>query len=243
MFPTRALLILAFFAPIAAAGDGPIQDNSFLVEEAYNQETRVVQHISNWTRDDDSGDWAYTFTQEWPVRSQKHQLGFTLPYVHLEDRNGVGDLFVNWRYQAVGSGETPVAFAPRLSLLLPTGDDDRGRGSGELGAQVNLPLSVTLGKRFVSHLNAGATIVADLDTWNAGASLIWLARPRFNVMLESSYVEGDEDAIFLVSPGVRWSHDLKSGLQIVPGIAAPIGVGASSGARSIFLYVSFEHPY
>jgi hypothetical protein len=62
-------------------------------------------------------------------------------------------------------------------------------------------------------------------------------------MLESSYVEGDEEAIFLVSPGIRWSHDLKRGLQIVPGIAAPIGVGASSGSRSVFLYVSFEHPY
>jgi hypothetical protein len=237
-------LLLAVSAPLAASAEGgPIQDNSFLVEEAYNQEPRVVQHISNWLRDDDTGDWAYTFTQEWPVRSQKHQLGFTLPYLRVGDREGVGDLFVNWRYQAVGSGETPVAFAPRLSILLPTGDEERGRGSGELGAQVNLPLSVALGKRFVSHFNAGATIVADLDTWNAGASVIWLAHPRFNVMLESSYVEGDEDAVFLVSPGIRWSHDLKSGLQIVPGIAAPIGVGESSGARSIFLYVSFEHPY
>lgn len=234
---------LCLCASIAAAAEGPIQDNSFLVEEAYNQEPGVVQHIGNGIRDDETGDWAATFTQEWPVRSQRHQLGFTLPYVHVGEHEGVGDLFVHWRWQAVGSGETPVAFAPRLSLIVPTGDDDRGRGSGELGAQVNLPLSVTLGKRFVSHLNAGATIVADLDTWNAGASLIWLAKPRFNVMLESSYVEGDEDAIFLVSPGFRWAHDLENGLQIVPGIAAPIGVGASSGARSIFLYLSFEHPY
>ena len=44
-----------------------IQDNSFLVEEAYNQEFGVVQHISGFTRFWDSKDWAYTFTQEWPV--------------------------------------------------------------------------------------------------------------------------------------------------------------------------------
>lgn len=236
------LAVALCLSPVAAE-DGPIQDNSFLVEEACNQEPGVVQHISNWIRDDDTGDWAFTFTQEWPVKSQKHQLGFTLPYVQVEDRDGVGDLFVNWRWQAIGSGTTPVAFAPRLSLIVPTGDDDRGRGSGEAGAQVNLPLSVRLGERFVSHLNAGATFVADLDTWNAGASLIWLAAPRFNVMLESTYVEGDEAAVFLVSPGIRWAHNLESGLQIVPGIAAPFGVGESSGSRSIFLYLSFEHPY
>ncbi len=51
-------------APTAAPG---IQDNSFLVEEAYNQNFGVVQHISSFTRFFDSKDWNYTFTQEWPV--------------------------------------------------------------------------------------------------------------------------------------------------------------------------------
>jgi hypothetical protein len=45
-----------------------------------------------------------------------------------------------------------------------------------------------------------------------------------------------------VNPGIRWAHNFKSGLQIVPGIAAPIGVGPSRGERGIFLYISFEHP-
>ena len=240
--PKFRMLALLFYFPIAAAAEGPIQDNSFLVEEGYNQEAGVVQHISNWARDDDSGDWAYSFTQEWPMRSQKHQLGFTLSYLDLADHSGVGDLFLNWRWQAIGSGDAPLAFAPRLSVILPTGDEDAGRGSGEVGAQVNLPLSLTLGERFVSHFNAGVTLVAELDTWNAGASLIWLTQPRFNVLVESSYVEGDDAALSFISPGIRWSHDLKSGLQIVPGIAAPIGVGESSGSYSIFVYLSFEHP-
>ena len=59
--------------------EGPIQDNSFLVEEAYNQEAGVVQHISTFTRYQETKDWIYTFTQEWPVFSQKHQFSFTLP--------------------------------------------------------------------------------------------------------------------------------------------------------------------
>lgn len=45
-----------------------IQDNSFLVEEAYNQQPGVVQHIFNalWTED---GVWALSLTQEWPLFS------------------------------------------------------------------------------------------------------------------------------------------------------------------------------
>src|SRR5437773_10521171 len=50
-----------------------IQDNSFLVEEAYNQEPRVVQHIFGMTRDADHR-WTGTFTQEWPAGGVEHQI-------------------------------------------------------------------------------------------------------------------------------------------------------------------------
>src|ERR1700693_4022087 len=64
--------------PTPAAEPG-IQDNSFLVEEAYNQNFGVVQHISSFTRFFDSKDWNYTFTQEWPVPGDaRHQLSYTL---------------------------------------------------------------------------------------------------------------------------------------------------------------------
>ena len=47
----------------------------------------------------------------------------------------------------------------------------------------------------------------------------------------------------LLSPGVRWAYNFKSGMQIVPGVACPIGVGPSSGDWGILLYFSIEHPY
>ena len=46
-----------------------------------------------------------------------------------------------------------------------------------------------------------------------------------------------------LNPGIRWAYNFKNGLQIVPGIAMPIGVGPSSGERALFLYLSFEHPF
>jgi len=265
--PSRLLPALLLAASLTAQEkkEGPIQDNSFLVEEAYNQEAGVVQHISTFTRYQESKDWIYTFTQEWPVFSQKHQFSFTLPWQRLASLDGkqaFGDVALNYRYQLLGDGDAPVAFSPRFSVLLPTGDEKLGYGKGSTGYQVNLPVSFTLGSAFVGHFNAGATRTpsakstlgdsATTQDVSFGQSFIWLANPRFNVMLE--YVHARNQAVIgpnqtqaqtatYLSPGIRWAHNFPSGLQIVPGIAVPIGVGASRGEKAIFLYLSFEHPF
>jgi hypothetical protein len=260
-----AAALLAAGAGSPAAGQeepGPIQDNSFLIEEAYNQGPGVVQHIQTFARDRDSGDWAYSFTQEWPAPGQRHQLSYTLPWSRLDGSSGAGDVALNYRLQLVGDGDAAVAFSPRLSLLLPTGDEEEGRGAGAVGYQANLPLSVVLAPRFVTHVNVGATWTpgarnetgdeADLESYTFGQSFVWLARPRFNALLELVYTGGQEVAgpgltadadSFFVSPGIRWAWDLPSGLQIVPGLAWTIGVGPSSGEQSVFLYLSLEHPF
>jgi hypothetical protein len=262
----RALAVGLMGTCTAPALGGPIQDNSFLIEEAYNQEPGVVQHISTFVSPFGSDAWSYAFTQEWPVRGQQQQLSFTFLYLQPEDApgtgDGLGDLALHWRYQLVGDGEAPVAVAPRLSLVLPVGDEREGRGDGAAGFEVNLPLSVALGERFVTHVNAGASQVprardaqgnrADIAVWRFGQSLVWLARPRLNAVAELVFATGETvsgadaterfDELFF-NPGVRWSHDLAGGLQIVPGIAVPIGLGPSSGEQSIFFYLSFEHPF
>ena len=40
---------------------------------------------------------------------------------------------------------------------------------------------------------------------------------------------------------ICWSYDFVSGLQIVPGVAFPVGFRANDGQRGVFLYLSFEH--
>jgi len=262
-----AFVLLAFaLGRGAARAEGPIQDNSFLIEEAYNQERGVVQHISAFSRARESGDWLYTFSQEWPLPDQRHQLSFTLPVQQLHGAavasTGIGDAALNYRYQALGMGGGPVAFAPRVSLLVPTGSTRDGLGSGGAGFQINLPLSWEMGSHFVSHWNAGATHTlqardgagdeAGTNAYSLGQSFVWLARPKVNFLVETIWsraalVSGpgttqSSDALF-VSPGIRWAHDLKGGLQIVPGIAFPIGVGPSHGQHALFLYLSLEHPF
>src|SRR6266478_7748287 len=119
-----------------------IQDNSFLIEEAYNQEPGVVQHILNVPIDFTNGsrEIAPSFTQEWPVFSQTHQFSYTIPYVFTEDDNGIADMRLNYRLQAFMEDKYTPPFAPRLSIV-PTGDSDKGFGTGVRGYEFNLPFS------------------------------------------------------------------------------------------------------
>src|SRR5262245_24536153 len=73
-------LNLAAQPPAAPLPPVAIEDNSFFIEEAYNQEENVVQHISSFShfqRPLQSSE--FTFTEEWPLGSQRHQLSLTLP--------------------------------------------------------------------------------------------------------------------------------------------------------------------
>lgn len=247
-----------------AAETPPIEDNSFLVEEAYNQERRVVQHIGTWTHDADGRQWAFAFTQEWPASGRRHQLGYVLSLSRPDGSPGaagLGDLGLNYRYQWLGMGDGRVAAAPRASLLVPTGDRDRGLGAGAAGLQVNLPVSVTLHRRWVAHTNVGGMWTGAAGSGpsrsparrgaNAGQSLIWLPAPEFNLLLELAWSRSEAVAAFapdreeslLLAPGLRWAHDLRGGVQVVPGIAAPIGMGPSRGERALLLYLSVEHGF
>jgi hypothetical protein len=267
---TTLWTMAALAAGLAAAGPAlaqieisrPIEDNSFLIEEAYNQEAGVVQHISTFSHPEEGDDWEASFTQEWPLFSQRHQLSYTIPVSRVAGGTGVGDVALNYRYQVSNGAVTPVAFAPRLSVLLPTGSEAEGRGAGGAGVQVNLPVSIAATYQWVLHSNVGATYTptarnslgdeAATTGFNLGQSAIWLATPNFNLMLEALWTRNQvvvgNDATahgtsFFISPGVRGAINLRSGLQIVPGIAVPVGVGPSSGETSIFLYLSLEHPF
>jgi hypothetical protein len=244
-----------------------IQDNSFLIEESYNQDYGVVQHINNFQRLWQSKSWAYSFTQEWPVDpAPKNQLSYTVIATHSGDfpgsGAGAGDIALNYRYQLVGNGDTRIAVAPRVSLLVPSGDSRFGRGAGGVGVQTNWAMSVVLNKQFTTHLNAGATITpraqdelgnsAAAYAYNLGHSLVWTMHPRFNAFVETVFNRGESvigprqtlwDSQVLVNPGIRWAYNFSSGLQIVPGISVPVGVGPSSGEKGVFFYLSFEHPY
>ncbi|MEP6995623.1 MAG: transporter [Acidobacteriota bacterium] len=229
-----------------SAPSSPIQDNSFLIEEAYNQDDGVVQHINLFRRDLRTGEWLGSFTQEWPIGGIAHQLSYGIAYQRIAGESGkvmgLGDAALNYRYQLVGDGEARIAVAPRLTVLLPTGRWKEGLGSGSAGVQVALPVSFVLSPDWVAHGNIGGTWTpsardargdrARTLAGDLGGSVIWLGGGRINGMLEALWSRDQtvvspgrvktESSLF-VSPGVRWAYDFSSGLQIVPGIGVPIG--------------------
>jgi hypothetical protein len=265
---TLVLLGSAAWAPTllgqSTAPDPRIEDNSFLVEEAYNQERGVVQHVNTLSVPREGGGWVYTFTQEWPLVGRAHQLSYTVPLLSAGSGGGtgLGDVALTYRYQLVDMERPGLAVAPRVSLLAPSGSARHARGAGAAGVQVNLPVSVVVARRLVMHANAGATLTpharnaagqrATARGYNLGQSAIWLLRPAFNLMLEAAWnsievvagpgATAHAQSLFL-APGARAALDFPSGLQVVPGVAVPIGIGPSRGETGLFVYLSLEHPF
>lgn len=256
-----ALLMVIWIASSAAAQSGPpangsepfkITDNSFLVEEAFNQEAGIFQNIFNAARS--NGDWAATFTQEWPVVSQKHQLSYTLAWGSQDGDAEFGDTLINYRYQALMEAPGRPAFSPRVSLIVPTatGDDDSA------GLQFNLPFSKQTGDVYW-HWNAGLTWLPSVEDgaekrsvtspFLAGSAIVRL-RPMLHAMLESvvlfdqhANIGGPREKTFTLSPGVRGGWDIGEA-QVILGLAVPFTWTADQDHdTAAFFYVSYELPF
>jgi len=263
-----ALVLVAVVTGTASARQAaPIRDNSFLVEEAYNQEGGVVQHVLLLQRPRHGAGWVLGVTQEWPVPGQRHQLGFTVPIVRPDGLGpgtvtGVGDVLVNYRFQALGQEAGRLWLAPRMSLVIPSGAWRHGRGEGSAGLQVALPVSWQAAPTLAAHLNAALSVLpgarnavgdrASLASLGGGASVVWLPHPSVNLLAEMVVEDGAEvrddgavsrQAAVFLAPGVRWAHNLPKGVQVVPGVAYALGLGRANRESAFLLYLSLEHRF
>ena len=254
-----ALLILGLSASASAQQQMPfgILDNSFLVEEAFNQEPGIFQNIVG-VHLVGGGEWEAAFTQEWPLVTQAHQLSFTFSSLAVNDATGVGDLMLNYRWQATMETDSRPAFSPRLSFIAPTGRASKGLGNGGAGWQVNLPFSKQLGDTYL-HWNAGFTHVpaAQIDdreynlfTPHAALSGIWQVRSMLNLMLESivqweDAVEAGASgrrAVFTLAPGIRTGWNMGDAQTIV-GVGVPASFSDGTTDVGVFGYLSYELPF
>jgi len=234
-----------------------IADNSFLVEEAFNQDRGIFQNIFT-ALVTEGGEWETGFTQEWPLFTQAHQFSYTLQYLNVNGA-GLGDLLINYRFQALMERAGVPAFSPRVSLILPSGNADEERGNGGTGWQVNLPFSKQLNDVYV-HWNAGFTHLpsataadgteASLFVPHLAASGIFRMRPMLHLMLESvvrweeDIDEGEtrHDTAVTVSPGLRFGWNTGDA-QTILGFAMPLGFGRGDTTVAMFAYFSYELPF
>lgn len=241
-----------------------IEDNSLFIEEAYNQEERIVQHIFSLERiNEASNPLSFSFTQEWPIGGEAHQLSYTIPISNTEvNGNIIGDVLLNYRYQLSGD-DAILTSAPRISVIIPTGKVESGNGNDKVGIEVNIPFSKRFTNNFVMHYNLGSKIIPSARHINApssinktindlfiGASAIYLMYYNFNLMIEarldnlSSRIENEENrnSIFVINPAIRYAIDFDN-LQIVPIVAAPTYFEDGKSTSNILFYISFEHNF
>jgi len=239
-----AALMLAA-APAQAQQAAPaspfgITDNSFLVEEAFNQEAGIFQNIFVFTRNRDRL-WTASFTQEWPVTTVRHQLSFTLPFQAGggEDAS-LGNVVLNYRFQLSEEGPGRPACSPRFSVIAPSAP-----GENTWGWQANLPVSKRTGRVYL-HGNAGVTRFDSETSPFAAASVIWALRPMLDVMFEVYSQNDPGDAggrrtMTTIVPGVRTGWNVGE-RQFVAGVGVPITRGASHDT-AVLGYLSYELPF
>jgi hypothetical protein len=237
-----------------------ILDNSFLVEEAFNQEQGIFQNIFTWARGQD-GEWEGSFTQEWPAPTMRHQLSYTVPFVGGVSGAHLGSVLFNYRYQAFQEAAGRPAVSPRISIVLPTGSaiDDSNRP----GMQFNIPVSKRAGAVYV-HANVGLmwtqgvafgeTRGTNLTTPQLAGSAIWSVRPMFNLMIESvlefedavrlvrSTLVRSREAVVTVSPGFRGGWNVGDH-QIIVGGAVPVIAVEGERTAAFLGYFSYELPF
>lgn len=235
----------------------------------------VIQHISSVSLNNvKQGDINFNFTQEIPLTDLKHQLSYSLNYIRKESttggeaKSGFGDMSISYR-PSLMSEKQWMMLAPRLTLILPTGNASQGLGQGGLGGQVNVAITKRISKRVITHYNIGYTFIHRADYYrddlsnpvlkyqrnlynrNAGVGLVWIAKRMCHVMMEytSNFNQSIESSgstitqhLGTVSPGLRYCID-NGKMQIVPGIAAPLSVTGHSLDIGVFLYLSIEPDY
>jgi hypothetical protein len=273
----RLVLLLAVAWPGHAGAQQPagappsarpfeIVDNSFLVEEAYNQEAGIFQNIFGALRNE-GGQWAATFTQEWPAPSVRHQLSYALVFDN-EGRGSMGDVAINYRYQLRTGEGGGTALSPRVSLLLRA-RREHSLEAARVGMELNLPASRQFGNIFL-HGNAGVRMYPQVESgvfplpvelqaprdvslvnpFLAGSAILRV-KPMVNLMFESVVLFEERivgrattarDTTVILSPGTRFGWNLGDH-QLVLGAAVPFEHGSGETTSGIFGYASWELPF
>ena len=253
--------IFAFLIFLPALAFAEIEDNSFLLEEAFNQEWGVYQFIQKYQTFNKAGTYDYAFENEIPITDKEFQFSYEIPVAQPEKgRPGyMGDMSLNLRWQPLN--KDGFLLAERFGLIVPTGNAKEDSGNNVYGFEFMQAATLTINEKWMNHWNFGFSVQPNARTNNitkrrtittatAGSSLIYRMREDFNLMFEALLETAQEvdaagnktPATYLtLNPGFRWAWDFEwKETQIVPGVSFPTEVINNTVENGVLVYLSIE---
>jgi hypothetical protein len=236
-----------------------IDDNSFILEEAYNQRPGEFQFIQIYRSYKSGKEYRFISEGEMPLGSEKHQFSYQFARENGADEGSVGDTTLNYRIQSLN--EPDLLMAHRFGLILPTGSVDKESSYGVTGLRYVQANTFILNDYWDNHWNLGINHYPEakvkfsdkrrtLNEYGIGSSLIYHWKDNLNLLLEATYETLEElnlnskkkfRNIFTLLPGVRTAIDLSwKETQIVPGLGFPVRFEDEDIDHGLFVYLSIE---
>lgn len=255
----KKFIALALSLPVAAFA--AIEDNSFLLEEAFNQEWGVYQFIQKYSTSELAKGYEYTFENEIPITDKTQQFSYELAFARPESpgHGAVSDVGLNYRVQPYN--KDGVIVAERFGLIVPTGRVDNDAGNGVFGFEFMQSASLLLNDYFITHFNFGFDVKPNakskgirerrtLTGFTAGSSIIYLWKENVNLMFEALMQSGQStnpdgtksaETSVTLNPGMRFAMDFDwKDTQVVPGISFPTEILNGPTEHGVLFYLSIE---
>ena len=187
--------------------------------------------------DEDDGDVSVDYTGAETAATlsfgiaENVDLVLSLPYlwgkekdddVTVYDENGIGDTTLEAKWRLFEQNGFSLALKP--GIRFPTGDDDKGLGSGKVGGHVFLIASENIGS-WAFHANLGYIrnendIEERKDLWHASVAAVWEAVENLNLVANIGVernpdAQADDDPAFFIG-GIIYS--IRENLDVDLGV-------------------------
>lgn len=252
----QILILLLLTSSLTAFG---VVDNSFFLEEAYQQPAGVYQFIQTFQTFEKGGGYNYAFAAEIPITDLIHQFSITTARAREDGlQSSTGDTTLNYRYQPYNRDGKLVT--ERFGLIVPTGSVKQKTSNGVYGFEFMQAATIIFSDRWANHWNLGMNLYprakftdttkrTTLTEVKAGTSWVYFFKDDLNFMLElffqtsQTLVDDKQETsfAFILSPGVRFgkSYNWKE-MEVVPGIGFPVQFEESETDLGMLVYLSFE---
>lgn len=252
--------MVVFLVLLTSLAHAYIEDNSFLLDEAYNQDIDMYQTILRHQNQLVSDETESTFEFEVPMTAE-HQLSIEIPLFkeHRSFETKPGDTLLLW--QIVTSNNVKSRSVDRLGFVVPTGDVDQETGYGVPGVQYLKALSIELGRNWQNHWNfqyqlqpngkaGGTEVTQNVHIGTLGSSVAYYINDHCDFLFETMYKHRKRPRFggkirslneLYLNPGFRFEKRLEwNQTKMVPGISLPIEVLNERTDFGFMLYLSFE---